>query len=211
MLLVPVFLWGILLIKIKQIKESIMRRLKKTTITLMAVLLLCFAEFSAFHPFVVTAQAHQGRTDSRGGHHDYKNRSGLGSYHYHCGGYPPHLHTDGVCPYAGSSTGTQTRTVRQETPAKQTVIPDNIDLVFDYRYYADNNEDLKQNYGYDETKLLNHFIDNGMKEGRTGCSTFVVQVYKDNNPDLVEAYGDDLASYYTHYMNTGYSEGRISY
>lgn len=54
----------------------------------------------------ITVEAHSGRTDSNGGHHDYKNVSGLGSYHYHCGGYPAHLHTNGKCPYASStSTG----------------------------------------------------------------------------------------------------------
>lgn len=47
--------------------------------------------------------AHSGRTDSSGGHHDYNNVSGLGSYHYHHG-YGPHLHTNGVCPYETSST-----------------------------------------------------------------------------------------------------------
>lgn len=51
-------------------------------------------------------EAHSGRTDSSGGHRDNKNKSGLGSYHYHCGGYPAHLHTDGVCPYTPSSTST---------------------------------------------------------------------------------------------------------
>lgn len=49
-----------------------------------------------------TVEAHSGRTDSNGGHHDNKNKSGLGSYHYHCGGYPAHLHENGVCPYTGS-------------------------------------------------------------------------------------------------------------
>lgn len=44
--------------------------------------------------------AHSGRTDASGGHRDNKNVSGLGYYHYHCGGNPPHLHTNGVCPYA---------------------------------------------------------------------------------------------------------------
>lgn len=48
---------------------------------------------------------HSGRTDSNGGHKDNKNKSGLGSYHYHCGldggGYPAHLHTNG-CPYANT-------------------------------------------------------------------------------------------------------------
>lgn len=45
------------------------------------------------------AFAHSGRTDASGGHRDNKNVSGLGYYHYHCGGYPPHLHVQGYCPY----------------------------------------------------------------------------------------------------------------
>ena len=52
--------------------------------------------------------AHSGRTDSRGGHKDNKNKSGLGSYHYHCGGYPAHLHKDGKCPYNGTSIPSST-------------------------------------------------------------------------------------------------------
>ena len=67
---------------------------------------------------VVTVSAHSGKTDSSGGHRDNGNISGLGYYHYHCGGYPAHLHTDGVCPYKNSSpdsrregiTGTVTET-----------------------------------------------------------------------------------------------------
>lgn len=51
---------------------------------------------------VIVAEAHSGRTDSHGGHKDNKNKSGLGSYHYHCGGYSAHLHPDGVCPYSGN-------------------------------------------------------------------------------------------------------------
>lgn len=51
-----------------------------------------------------SAYGHSGRTDSRGGHKDNQNKSGLGSYHYHCGGNPPHLHTNGVCPYSSSSS-----------------------------------------------------------------------------------------------------------
>ncbi len=49
------------------------------------------------------AYAHSGRTDSSGGHKDNKNKSGLGSYHYHCGGHPAHLHPNGVCPYSSSN------------------------------------------------------------------------------------------------------------
>ena len=60
-------------------------------------LLLCLMLCIACIPNVTLA--HSGRTDSSGGHHDNKNKSGLGSYHYHCGGYPAHLHDDGYCPY----------------------------------------------------------------------------------------------------------------
>ena len=48
--------------------------------------------------------AHSGKTDSNGGHKDNKNKSGLGSYHYHCGEYPAYLHTNGVCPYSSNSS-----------------------------------------------------------------------------------------------------------
>lgn len=52
----------------------------------------------------INAYAHSGRTDSSGGHKDNKNKSGLGSYHYHCGGHAAHLHTNGVCPYSSSKS-----------------------------------------------------------------------------------------------------------
>lgn len=48
------------------------------------------------------SSAHSGRTDSSGGHHDYQNKSGLGSYHYHHG-LGPHLHKNGICPYSVKS------------------------------------------------------------------------------------------------------------
>lgn len=57
----------------------------------------------------IPAYAHSGRTDSAGGHHDYNNVSGLGSYHYHHG-YGPHLHPNGVCPYETSSQSQTTAT-----------------------------------------------------------------------------------------------------
>ena len=56
------------------------------------------------------AFAHGGRTDSSGGHKDNKNKSGLGGYHYHCGGYPAHLHPGGVCPYTGGGSSSYSST-----------------------------------------------------------------------------------------------------
>lgn len=72
--------------------------------------------------------AHPGRTDSNGGHHDYKNKSGLGSYHYHCGGYPAHLHPNGVCPYKSSSTSTSSSSSSSSssyTTTKTTTVAEN--------------------------------------------------------------------------------------
>ena len=74
------------------LKGIIMKYIKKEKFLLL--IMLIFTVFIA-----TTTFAHPGRTDSNGGHKDNKNASGLGSYHYHCGGYPAHLHTNGVCPY----------------------------------------------------------------------------------------------------------------
>ena len=64
---------------------------KRILPALIAVIMIVALPLMAF--------AHSGRTDASGGHRDNKNKSGLGGYHYHCGGYPAHLHPNGVCPY----------------------------------------------------------------------------------------------------------------
>lgn len=68
--------------------------MKKLSI-LFFIFALCFSS---------VAFAHGGKTDSNGGHRDNHNASGLGSYHYHCDGYPAHLHENGICPYASSNS-----------------------------------------------------------------------------------------------------------
>ena len=82
------------------------------------------------------------------------------------------------------------------------------DLVFDAEYYSNKYSDLKQAYGTDKTKLLNHFKKYGMKEGRQAISTFNVFIYKNRYSDLQKAYGNNLVKYYEHYMKYGYKEGR---
>lgn len=69
-----------------------MKRLIRTVVSILLVFTLILGS-------AVSSYAHSGRTDSSGGHKDNKNKSGLGSYHYHCGGYPAHLHSGGYCPY----------------------------------------------------------------------------------------------------------------
>ncbi|MDO5555683.1 MAG: YHYH domain-containing protein [Clostridia bacterium] len=76
---------------------------KKIFMTIILSVILIFTGSITF--------AHSGRTDSNGGHKDNQNKSGLGSYHYHCGGNPPHLHTNGVCPYSSSSSSSSSSEV----------------------------------------------------------------------------------------------------
>lgn len=77
------------------------------------ILSIVFAFSSIFISF-----AHSGRTDSNGGHKDNKNKSGLGSYHYHCGGYPPHLHTNGICPYKQKTSNNNTTSSSSSSSSK---------------------------------------------------------------------------------------------
>ncbi|EGT3659633.1 TPA: YHYH domain-containing protein [Clostridioides difficile] len=87
---------------------------KKLIAVVMSITMISVGSFS---------YAHSGRTDSSGGHRDNKNKSGLGSYHYHCGGYPAHLHNNGGCPYTGggSSSGATTSSVNNEEKQKKSV------------------------------------------------------------------------------------------
>ena len=97
----------------------------------------------------------------------------------------------------------------------------NYNKVFDHKFYADANTDLKAVYGYDKAKLFDHFIRCGMtdadKNGRLTrmgktISTFNVEVYASHNPDLVAAYGalspNTSKNYYKHYCTNGYKENR---
>lgn len=72
---------------------------------------------------ISVVSAHSGRTDSKGGHKDKNNVSGLGPYHYHCGGYPAHLHPNGVCPYTTNSVSGQATPEPINVPASKPEIP----------------------------------------------------------------------------------------
>lgn len=74
----------------------------------------------------LNSYAHSGRTDVNGGHKDNKNKSGLGSYHYHCGGNPAHLHSNGVCPYFTSNTKKTTTTTKNSSNSNKTNTTKNI-------------------------------------------------------------------------------------
>lgn len=82
--------------------------------------------------------------------------------------------------------------------------------IFDARYYADNNPDLKNTFGYDENLLSKHFIDYGIKEGRASSPVFNVRYYLEVNDDLKKELGNDYIRAYEHFKNYGYKEYRRS-
>lgn len=104
---------------------------------------------------IFNALAHSGRTDSNGGHRDNKNQSGLGYYHYHCGGYPAHLHTGGVCPYKTKVYSSSS------SSSSSSSYDDGIDVGYEKGYDEGNSEGYYEGHteGYDEG------YDEGYKEG----------------------------------------------
>ena len=106
--------------------------MKKNRIKKVSILLIIFSIIS----IGINVYAHSGRTDSSGGHKDNKNKSGLGSYHYHCGGHPAHLHTNGVCPYSSksstpsssSSKSSSSTSSSSSSKATTTTVPATIDV-----------------------------------------------------------------------------------
>ena len=99
--------------------------------------------------------AHPGKTDSKGGHKDNQNKSGLGSYHYHCDGMPAHLHPNGICPYTEKKTTSNDKAEstkqKQETPAEEKPInntkkteEDKTSIQNSESKTADNKKDVKE-------------------------------------------------------------------
>lgn len=82
--------------------------------------------------------------------------------------------------------------------------------IFDEKYYADNNADLKTAFGYDREALWNHFLEYGLSEGRQMNALIDVVKYRELYPDLNAAFGDDWDAYLNHYLTYGALEGRDS-
>lgn len=197
-----------------------MKTLKRLAAVLAVCLMVSAAVPAEFLDTTLTVEAHSGRTDSNGGHRDTKNVSGLGAYHYHCGGYPAHLHVDGVCPYTGADTGivvqdnsdVQPSSGAEDGAVSTVVISDTSydNAAFNASYYASRNTDVYQVFGDNAKALYDHFMTSGMAEGRQSSAQFSILVYRENNPDLAGTFGDDLMSYYNHFIMYGVNENRIS-
>lgn len=196
-----------------------MKTLKRFVAILIASFVIAMAAPVSFNVFILTAEAHSGRTDSNGGHKDNKNVSGLGNYHYHHG-YDAHLHPDGICPYANapaepvetipSDPQTPSMTPDAGMPAIEGMDTSYDNVAFNASYYANMNPDVYSVFGNDAAALYNHYISAGMVEGRQASEQFSILSYKENNPDLMYAFGDDWIRYYNHYMECGYAENRVA-
>ncbi len=116
-------------------------------------------------------------------------------------------------------------TVIKDPDNKKTPLESKYAPVYDYDYYVTRYSDVKQAYGNNSDKVLQHFIQHGMSEGRIGKDEIVryknssggvdevrefnVYGYKNRYSDLRAAFGDDLKKYYMHYIEHGIAEGRI--
>ena len=85
-------------------------------------------------------------------------------------------------------------------------------LVYDYNYYINRYPDVKRAFGNDDKAVLEHFVKNGMREGRIAKESFNIVFYKNSgrNGDLRAAFGNDNRQYYIHYIKYGYREKRKS-
>lgn len=88
--------------------------------------------------------------------------------------------------------------------------PSDYDAIFDYYFYTAYNPDVIYAIGSESEKVLEHFVDYGMAEGRQGSVNFNVWIYQSYNPDLNALFGNDLKKYYEHFQMYGQYEGRVS-
>ena len=83
-----------------------------------------------------------------------------------------------------------------------------LSAIFSADYYSEKYPDLKAAFGSDDLRLLQHFLEYGMSEGRQACADFNVLAYRERYDDLRQAFGEDIKAYYFHYLLHGCREGR---
>ena len=89
----------------------------------------------------------------------------------------------------------------------------NIDItnyLFDATYYADRYSDLKEAFGYNKSQLKLHWLNFGIKEGRTASPVYDPAYYVKKYSDLKSAYKTDYEALYNHFINFGINEGRVA-
>ena len=67
-------------------------------------------------------------------------------------------------------------------------------VLFDPQYYYANNADLQSAFGQDDAALFNHFVNNGIGEGRRGSNLYYADEYINQNSDIKAAFGFDSSA-----------------
>ena len=80
--------------------------------------------------------------------------------------------------------------------------------VFDADYYRSAYPDVAAAFGNNKAALFNHFVNYGLREGRSCSADFNPQAYRAKYADLQQAFGDDMVAYCRHYVTCGKAEGR---
>ncbi|MBC8554129.1 MAG: trypsin-like serine protease, partial [Candidatus Brocadiales bacterium] len=81
------------------------------------------------------------------------------------------------------------------------------EIDFDPEFYLKKYSDLGA-AGYSKVNVKDHWLIQGIYEGRQGSPYFDVKYYLQNNYDLKQAYGNDYYGAFTHWLNNGIYEGR---
>ena len=79
--------------------------------------------------------------------------------------------------------------------------------VYDYNYYIAKYPEVLNKVGYDDQKVLNYFVEQGMAQHQQASAEFDPVYYRNSNPSLQNAYGDTWAGYYNHYVRWGKAAG----
>lgn len=80
--------------------------------------------------------------------------------------------------------------------------------VFSAKYYADKYPDLYAAFEYDEDKLFAHYLEYGMKEGRSMSPIIDIERYRGKYADLEGAFGNKWDLYANHWYEYGIYELR---
>ncbi len=164
-------------------------RLKKILAALLVSLTICTITVTIVMP-PLTTEAH--------GHHGCRDERGLGSYYYHCGGYPAHFHPHGVCPYANS-----------------VITPDSSFSLWGIVSSGNNNNSSKSTGSQASTVQQN-----GNNTTDTSKQTVIISdtsydnaafnaaYYANRYEDLYETFGDDAESLYNYFITSGIYEGQ---
>ena len=187
--------------------------------------LISFILIAVFLGNPINANAHNGRTDSNGGHKDNKNVSGLGYYHYHCGGYPAHLHNNGICPYNSSNSNSSTSSSSNaDAEAKRIENAKNEERTKGYNQgYEDGYNEKTSNSSSYQSSYQSNFdegYNEGFKNGRKTVEDEKAEILElatnNGNNDgysglenQSESYNGKHIDYYKTNYNTAYSASLI--